>query len=77
MNAYMKALGATVGPWVTFRVSNIQTVPDMLHLGEGTHVGDMANMVASLALDAASTLVAPIEIGKQVRAYIGVIPLQL
>lgn len=68
MTVYMRALGAGVGSWVTFRYSNVQTAPDMLRIGEGTHVGDLANMVASCALDAGSVLVAPIQIGKQARA---------
>ena len=46
--------------------SAMQTAPDMLNIGDGTHVGDMANMVSSLAIDASSMLVAPIDIGKQV-----------
>ena len=70
MSVYMRALGAKVGTLDTFRYSNIQTAPDMLRIGEGTHVGDLANMVASCALDAGSVLVAPIDIGKQARAGI-------
>ena len=66
MSVYMRALGAKVGSWVTFRYSNVQTAPDMLRIGDGTHVGDLANMVPSCALDADSILVAPIDIGKQV-----------
>jgi hypothetical protein len=70
INVYMRLLGAKIGSWVTFRHCNVQTVPDMLHIGDGTHVGDMANMVVSFALDSCSVLVAPIEIGKQVRTWL-------
>lgn len=66
INVYMRLLGGKIGSWVTFRMCNVQTAPDMLQIGDGTHVGDMANMVVSVAIDASNVLVAPIEIGKQV-----------
>ena len=64
---YLRCLGAKIGSWVTFRHCNIQTAPDMLRIGDGTHVGDMANIVTSCALDSGSILVAPIDLGQQVR----------
>ena len=67
MTLYLRCLGAKIGSWVTFRYCNVQTAPDMLLIGDGTHVGDMANMITSCALDAGAVLVAPIEIGKQVK----------
>ena len=66
MTLYLRCLGAKIGSWVTFRYCNVQTAPDMLIIGDGTHVGDMANMITSCALDAEAVLVAPIDIGKQV-----------
>ncbi|KAK9904717.1 hypothetical protein WJX75_001194 [Coccomyxa subellipsoidea] len=66
ISIWLRCLGAKIGSWVTFRFCNCQTAPDMLNIGDGTHVGDMANMVSSLAIDASSMLVAPIDIGKQV-----------
>ena len=66
MTLYLRCLGAKIGSWVTFRYCNVQTAPDMLIIGDGTHVGDMANMITSCALDAGAVLVAPIDIGKQV-----------
>ena len=64
---YLRCLGAKIGSWVTFRHCNVQTVPDMLKIGDGTHVGDMANIVTSCALDSGSMLIAPINLGQQVR----------
>ncbi len=68
VSVWLRCLGARIGSWVTFRFCNVQTAPDMLNIGEGTHVGDMANMVSALAIDADTVMVAPIEIGKQVGA---------
>ncbi|CAL8464659.1 g4194 [Coccomyxa elongata] len=66
VSVWLRCLGARIGSWVTFRFCNVQTAPDMLNIGDGTHVGDMANMVSALAIDADTVMVAPIEIGKQV-----------
>ena len=66
MTLYLRCMGAKIGSWVTFRYCNVQTAPDMLIIGDGTHVGDMANMITACALDAGAVLVAPIDIGKQV-----------
>ena len=66
MTLYLRCLGAKIGSWVTFRYCNVQLAPDMLLIGDGTHAGDMANMITSCALDAGAVLVAPIDIGKQV-----------
>ena len=68
VSVWLRCLGARIGSWVTFRFCNVQTAPDMLNIGDGTHVGDMANMVSALAIDANTVMVAPIEIGKQVGA---------
>ena len=65
MSLYLRALGAKIGAWVTFRYCNLLIAPDMLDIGEGTHVGDLANIITSCALDASAVLVAPVQIGKQ------------
>ena len=65
MSLYLRALGAKIGAWVTFRYCNQLIAPDMLDIGEGTHVGDLANIITSCALDASAVLVAPVQIGKQ------------
>lgn len=68
MSLYLRALGAKIGSWVTFRYCNQLIAPDMLDIGEGTHVGDLANIITSCALDASAVLVAPVQIGKQASA---------
>ncbi len=64
MTPYLRC--AKIGSWVTFGYCNVQTARDMLIIGDGTRVGDMANMITACALDAGAVLVAPIDIGKQV-----------
>ena len=68
MHAYLRALGANLGTWATFRMTNAPLAPDMLVVGPGAHVGDAANLVASYAADADTVVVGRIELGQQARA---------
>ena len=67
MRAYLKALGAKIGAWATFRMTNLMLTPDMLVVGAGAHVGDAANLVPSYAADAETIVVGRIELGQQAR----------
>ena len=67
MRAYLRALGAKIGAWATFRMTNVLLAPDMLVVGPGAHVGDAANLVASYAADADTVVVGRVELGQQAR----------
>ncbi len=67
MRAYLRALGAKIGAWATFRMTNPALAPDMLVVGAGAHVGDAANLVAAHAIDAETVLVGRVELGPQAR----------
>ena len=66
MHAYLRLLGANLGAWATFRMTNSLLVPDMLDVRAGAHVGDAANLVATYAADADTVVVGRIELGQQV-----------
>ena len=66
MHAYLRALGAKLGAWATFRMTNALLVPDMLDVRAGAHVGDAANLVARYSADADTVVTGCIELGQQV-----------
>ncbi|EIE23140.1 hypothetical protein COCSUDRAFT_47508 [Coccomyxa subellipsoidea C-169] len=61
MNVYLRALGATVGDWVSFRLGMcLPLCPDQITIKDGVHVGDMANLVCTYAIDGERSVTAPV-----------------
>ncbi|KAK9916399.1 hypothetical protein WJX75_002178 [Coccomyxa subellipsoidea] len=65
INVYLRAMGAKIAKEVNIRFGNMMLTPDVLDIAEGVHIGDTANIVTSMALDADRVLVSKIEIGQQ------------
>ncbi|EIE19942.1 hypothetical protein COCSUDRAFT_58179 [Coccomyxa subellipsoidea C-169] len=65
INVYLRAMGAKIAKEVNIRFGNMMLTPDMLDIAEGVHIGDTANILTSMALDADRVLVGKVDIGQQ------------